>query len=100
MDNDAHMWDVATGRLVFTLSGHTKDVTRVTYSPDGRYVVTGSNDSTALLWDIGTGKQVQIFPGHDQGVSVLSFLPNIKYLATGDIHTARIWDIATAQVVS
>ncbi|MCH8830454.1 MAG: hypothetical protein IID45_12835, partial [Planctomycetes bacterium] len=40
----------STIREVFTLRGHTREVTDVVFSPDGRYVVTGSKDGAAVLW--------------------------------------------------
>ena len=44
------MWDARTGKEILTLSRHTADVTSVTFSPDGRQVLTGSRDGTAVIW--------------------------------------------------
>ena len=38
--------------------GHTDWVQGVAYSPDGKYVLTGSADKTARLWDVQSGKEV------------------------------------------
>ncbi|GAG43641.1 unnamed protein product, partial [marine sediment metagenome] len=35
-----------------TLEGHKKYVTSVGFSPDGKYIVSGSNDKTIKIWDI------------------------------------------------
>src|SRR5262249_8961827 len=38
------LWDVATGRLLETLKGHSSGVSAVVFSPDGRTLVTGGSD--------------------------------------------------------
>ena len=37
---------------------HDDDVTSVAFSPDGKYVVSGSDDNTARVWEAGTGKEI------------------------------------------
>ena len=40
------------GRETFTLRGHTDDVWSVSFSPDGKRIVSGSGDKTVKVWDI------------------------------------------------
>lgn len=44
------LWDVKTGRLLQTFSKHSNDVNDVAYSPDGKWIVSGSSDKTVQLW--------------------------------------------------
>jgi hypothetical protein len=44
--------------------GHTRKVTSVALSADGKKVVTGSYDKTAILWEAASGKKLQTFNGH------------------------------------
>src|SRR5262249_56446091 len=55
------IWDVATGRLLHRLEGHTAG-TFAEFSPDGRQVLLTSADRSATLWDAATGKQLGKFP--------------------------------------
>ena len=51
-----HLWDVNTGESLHTLSGHTNQVWSVSFSPDGRTLVSGSHDQAIKLWDVETGE--------------------------------------------
>jgi WD40 repeat protein len=51
-DDKARVWDVASGQLVLTLSGHSASVWALAFAPDGRTLVSVSEDSTALIWDL------------------------------------------------
>ena len=57
------------------LTGHSSYLTRVAYSPDGKYVLTGSGDDTARLWDTATGDEVRVFTGHSEDVSASGVFP-------------------------
>ena len=49
------------------LSGHTDWVTSAAYSPDGKHIVTASDDQTARIWDAATGQEVRQLSGHTDG---------------------------------
>lgn len=56
-DNDPKVWDVATGNLVWTLTGHSGQI-RAKYSSDGRYIISSSTaDPKIVIWDAQTGKE-------------------------------------------
>src|SRR2546430_7755454 len=44
---EVHLWDADTGALLRCLHGHEKEVTCVTFTPDGKLVLSGSRDDTA-----------------------------------------------------
>ncbi len=80
--------------------GHAGAVFSVAFSPDGRYVLTGSQDKTAILWNTATGQQVRVFHGHDASVSSIAFSPDGRHVLTGSHdNTAILWDVATGQQV-
>src|SRR5262245_61236825 len=42
-----------------TLAGHSDPVYAISFSPDGKYIVTGSFDKTVRLWNVADGKEVK-----------------------------------------
>ena len=49
-DRTVRLWDVRTGDLIRTLTGHTSFVYSVSFSPEGQTLASGSSDGTVLLW--------------------------------------------------
>lgn len=54
IDPDIHLWDVATGEMVATLTGHTDGVGALAFHPSGEWLVSGAwqFDGTLRLWKI------------------------------------------------
>jgi WD40 repeat protein len=47
-------WELATGRAVATLEGHTSGVEACAVTPDSRHMVSASDDRTLKVWDLAT----------------------------------------------
>ena len=80
--------------------GHTKSVNYVQFSPDGKKIVTFSNDKTVKIWDVITGSILADLIGHTNYVTVGKFSPDGKRVATAsDDSTAKIWDAVTGKLL-
>jgi len=53
-----HLWNMATGALLQTLTGHLDQVNRVAFSPGGQLLASASNDCTAGLWRVSDGARI------------------------------------------
>ena len=96
---EIRLWDVATGTLQHTLTGHTDEVFSVAFSPDGRTLASGSWDGPIRLWDVATGTVRQTLTEHTGRVSSVAFSPDGRTLASGsEDATVRLWDVATGTV--
>ena len=61
---------------------HDDIVMSVAFSPDGKYVVSGSWDDTARVWEAATGEEVARMT-HDDAVYSVAFSPDGKYVVSG-----------------
>ena len=76
-----------------TLAGHSGNVNSVTFSPDGQWLATGSDDSTVKVWDAATGALQSMLEGHSDWVKSVTFSPDGQWLATGSNDgMVKIWD--------
>jgi WD40 repeat protein len=51
-DHSVWLYETASGRVIKKLAGHSRWVTDLAFTPDGRRLVTVSQDQTGLVWDV------------------------------------------------
>lgn len=78
--------------------GHSDFISSVAYSPDGMYVLTGSNDETVRLWDARTGEELYQFTGLMEPVDTVGFSPDASsILASSFDGTTLMWEIRSGK---
>ena len=92
-------WSARHPRLEGILS-HDGPVRAAAFSPDGKVIVTASDDLTARLWEAGAARPIGPPMRHPASVSSAAFSPDGRTIFTGDDSgAARFWDVATGQPV-
>lgn len=89
-DLSVRVIDVQTHRVSRIFRGHTHRLTDMAFSPDGRWIVTASLDSTIRVWDLPTGHMVDWMRLPDI-CTTLSFSPDGSFLATGHADQVAIY---------
>jgi WD40 repeat protein len=91
-DGTIQLWDTTTGDPQEPLRGHTKRVTVLAFSPDGKRLASVGEDNDGIrLWDIAAGKEVKGLPG--AWMPTLTFSPDGRWLAASDENSAvKIYD--------
>jgi WD40 repeat protein len=85
------VWKMSGGGTV-DLNGHSGQIDSIEFSPDGKSLVTASEDETGRIWDAGTGRPLAELRGHDGIVYSATFAPDGKTVVTGGQDgTIRIW---------
>ena len=107
---EVRLWNVHTGELIKTLTGHKDVVSSVAFSPDGNLIVSGdwydwdgylssgTWSGEIRVWDAHTGEHLKSLKGHTGGVSSLAFSSDGKILASGRTDgTVLLWDFSNLQ---
>jgi WD40 repeat protein len=93
------LWDVATGKLLSILPGHSSTVMALAFAPAGKVLATASYDKTVKLWNVARPTNPLTLTGHAAPVRMLVFHPRGHLLATaGDDRTIKLWEVATGKL--
>lgn len=96
-DKTIKIWNLNTGELLRTFTGHSDIVWSVTFSPDGQILASCSEDKTLKIWKLDTGELLHTLLGHSEGVVSITFSPDGKILVSGSgDKTVKIWSLSTA----
>jgi WD40 repeat protein len=95
------LWHTETGRLLREFTGHTSEVTAISWTPDGQYAVSAGADKRIRIWNVREGSSIISLEGHTQPIRslALSFDGRLAMSGTGDLfgHAGELvlWDLTT-----
>ncbi|RKU27370.1 hypothetical protein C6497_11520 [Candidatus Poribacteria bacterium] len=75
-------------------------IASIVYSPDGRYLASGSSDGTVQLWYSGRTLKGTLV-GHSDGIYSIAFSPDCRYLVSGSRdNTVGFWDVENEELIT
>jgi serine/threonine protein kinase/WD40 repeat protein len=92
-EDGVRVWDVESGNEL--RHWPKSPATAVAFTPDGKFVLTGTVLGALVLRDPGTGAEVGRFEGHTDRISAVAFSAGGKRMLSASADgTARVWDVA------
>jgi len=86
--------ELDTGTLLNTLHGHKGNVTRLVFTPESRFMISGGQDGDVHIWDVDSGMLLNTLSGHSSAILLLWVSHDGRYLVTGaNDGTIRVWQM-------
>lgn len=97
------VWNTNTGERRLTVAGHKFQITCLVFTPDGKRLITGSNDRTVKVWDAESGTELLTLEDATHGIRQVAFSSDGGFLAAGsgaieDLFNGEllVWDASLA----
>jgi len=90
------LWDLGTGKKALQVPDRDREVSAVGLSPDGRFLLMGTDRGAICIWDLLVDREVGRFEGHRGGVCALSCSVHGHLASGSDDSTVLIWDLDRA----
>ncbi|KAJ3068339.1 hypothetical protein HDU99_003233, partial [Rhizoclosmatium hyalinum] len=83
-----------------TLFGHTRRITAVALSSDGKFLASSSDDRLIKLWSLETGECLKSLSGHTLRAAALAISPDCTLVVSvSSDATVRLWDVETGESI-
>ncbi|HXI50293.1 MAG TPA: serine/threonine-protein kinase [Candidatus Saccharimonadales bacterium] len=89
-----YLWNQCQGDQLAILNGHEAGVTCLAFSPDGRWLASGSEDRTVRIWDVAASALKRVWPPFAEPVRAVGFSPDGRQLWVGTADAViSTWDV-------
>jgi WD40 repeat protein len=97
-DEVLKVWNLETGEVLQTWTGHTAGIRTLAMAPCGGCVVSGDRKGQLRHWNQYSGECLAVWDAHEAAVNAAVFTPSGRHVLTAsDDRTVRLWDVATGK---
>lgn len=97
-DKTVRLWDVADGRELLVLNGHTNPPHSLAFSADGKRLLSCSYADGIFEWDLSSGRKTRSL-GNEKGGKLLSMTLYENRLIAGGPNEAIEWNLGPGRVI-
>ena len=94
-----HFWDLAQGKELSSHKAHVYSVTALAFSPDGKRLASGGNDSTIRFWNVPQGTEYSPLGIKPVDVSWTGFLSDGNTLISTGGDQFIFWEATTGKLI-
>jgi WD40 repeat protein len=93
------LWHATSGRAKISIEGHAGPVTICCFYPDGKAIVSASDDNTLKVWNADSGSLVRTLEGHTDGIMCVDVsCDSTRILSAGGDNTVKLWNANTGEI--
>ncbi|CAB4905804.1 unannotated protein [freshwater metagenome] len=98
-------WDMSrSANTRQVLACHNLRVSCAAFSPNSRWIISGSSDCTIKRWEVSTGECLRTYQGHTSGVTAVAFSLDSTLIVSGSENRKKnspliLWDVETGSVL-
>ena len=96
--NGVEIWDIEKRECLHSImDAHKDQILTMSFSPDNKYLATGSGDGTTMVWNVESGKHVKTLPNLLYAIESVAFSPDGKRIAVASNTDIAIFDFPPLQ---
>lgn len=96
VDFSVRIFDILSGQSMGTLTGHSRWVSAVAFTPDGKRAVSAAHDGALRAWSLRSGRCTAVMEGHSGRINSMDVSSDGRIAATGgEDGVACVWDLKT-----